>query len=149
VSRRCSKARLGAWLRSYASRPGGQKGFSFIEVLLALALVGILGVSIPGALSIANKTTIISNVHTMAESLARSQMDYVQSQTYDILNNPPVYAVLSNLPAGYSITQTTARLNPKGDDAANDDGLQRITVTVTYGTNVSYTLVDFKVNFNP
>ncbi|MFC1910748.1 prepilin-type N-terminal cleavage/methylation domain-containing protein [Chloroflexota bacterium] len=124
-------------------------GFTLLEVLLSMALVGILGVAIPSALSIANKTTIISNEHTMAESLARSQMDYMQNQIYDSTNNPPTYSMLADLPTGYSITQTIARLDPKGNGTADDDGLQQITVTVKRGTNIAYTLVDFKVNYNP
>lgn len=127
-----------------------QNGFSLIEVLLAMALVGILGAAVPGAFSTANKTTIIGNEHTMAESLARSQMDYVQNQTYDSTDNPPVYTVLSNLPTGYSIvTPMAARLDPKGDGTANDDGLQQITVTIKQGTSIVYTLIDFKVNLSP
>ncbi|MFC1861662.1 prepilin-type N-terminal cleavage/methylation domain-containing protein [Chloroflexota bacterium] len=128
---------------------GDEKGFSLLEVMLAMALAGILGVAIPSALSTANKTTIICNEHTLAESLARSQMDYIQNQTYDKTNNPPVYNVLSNTPTGYSIVTEMARLDPKGDGTANDDGLQQITVTVKHGTNITYTLVDFKVDFNP
>jgi prepilin-type N-terminal cleavage/methylation domain-containing protein len=127
-----------------------QKGFSLIEVLLAMALVGILGVSIPSALSGANRATITTNQHTMAESLARSQMDYIQNQPYDSANITPVYALLSNIPAPYSIvTPMAQRLDPKGDGISNDDGLQRITVTVKNGSTVIFTLVDFKVNFNP
>lgn len=126
-----------------------EKGFSLLEVLIALALSGILGMAVPGALSTANRTTIISNEHTISESLARSQMDYVQNQTYDKTNNPPVYSVVSNLPTGYSITQTVARLNPRGDSTANDDGLQKITVTVKHNEKIVFTLVDFKVDFNP
>jgi prepilin-type N-terminal cleavage/methylation domain-containing protein len=68
----------------------GQRGFSLIESLLAVALAGILGVSLPSALSGANRATIINNEHTTAESLARSQMDYVQNQVYDKQHNPPV-----------------------------------------------------------
>ena len=127
-----------------------QNGFSLIEVLLAMALVGILGTSVPGALSTANKTMFVSNEHTMAESVARSQMDHIQNQNYDSTNNPPVYTVLSSLPTGYSIvTPMTARLDPKVDGTANDDGLQQITVTVKHGTKIVYTLIDFKVNLNP
>jgi prepilin-type N-terminal cleavage/methylation domain-containing protein len=125
-----------------------QGGFSLIEVLLAMVLVGILGVAIPGALSTANVATIVSGEHTMAESLARSQMDYIQNQTYDKTNNPPVYAVLPNLPANYGITRLTMRLDPKGDGIANDDGLQQIAVTIMRDTRTIYTLVDFKVNLN-
>ena len=126
-----------------------QSGFSLIEVLLAMVLTGMLCVAIPSALATANKITTISNEHAIAESLARNQMDDIQNQIYNSIDNPPVYYVLSGLPAGYSITQTVTRLDPKGDGIANDDGLQQITVTVKHGINIAYTLVDFKVNYNP
>ena len=127
-----------------------QNGFSLIEVLLAMAIAGVLAIAIPGALSTANKTTLLSNEHTLAESLARSQMDYIQNETYDKTNNPPVYSVLSNLPAGYSIvTPMAERLDPKGDGTTDDDGIQKITVTIKHGTKIVYTIIDFKVNTNP
>jgi type II secretory pathway pseudopilin PulG len=122
-----------------------QNGFSLIDVLLSIALVGILSTAIPGALSIAHKTTIIGNEHTMAETVARSQMDYVQNQPYDSANTTPFYAVLSNLPAGYSIvTPMATRLDPKSDNLTSDDGLQKITVTVKHDMETVYTLISFK-----
>jgi hypothetical protein len=41
------------------------------------------------------------------------------------------------------------RLDPKEDGTANDDGLQQITVTVKRGTEIVYTLIDFKNNLTP
>jgi prepilin-type N-terminal cleavage/methylation domain-containing protein len=127
-----------------------QNGFSLLEVILAVALVGILGITIPGALSTANKTTMVGGEHTTAESVARSQMDYIQNQSYDSTNTTPVYAVLTGLPGDYSIvTPMATRLDPKGDGTANDDGLQRITVTVKRGAKTVYTLIDYKNNLTP
>jgi prepilin-type N-terminal cleavage/methylation domain-containing protein len=127
-----------------------EKGFSLIEILLAMALIGILGTAIPSALSGANRATITASQHITAESLARSQMDYIQDQPYDSANATPVYTVIPDLPASYSIvTPMAQRLDPMGNGTANDDGLQQITVTVKYHDKVVYTLVDFKVNFNP
>jgi len=127
-----------------------EEGFSLIEVLLAMLLVGILGTAIPNALSGANRATITASEHTTAESLARSQMDYIQNQPYDSANITPFYATLPNLPSSYSIvTPVATRLDPRGDGTATDDGLQQITVTVKHGTKAIFTLVDFKVNFNP
>jgi prepilin-type N-terminal cleavage/methylation domain-containing protein len=127
-----------------------QMGFSLIEVLLAIAILGIIVPVIPAALSVANRTTMISNEHTVAESLARSQMDYVQNQSYDSQNSTPEYLVLPDLPVGYSIvTPMATRLDPLGDGTARDDNLQRITVTVKRGTKTLYTLVSNKVNFKP
>jgi prepilin-type N-terminal cleavage/methylation domain-containing protein len=127
-----------------------QAGLSLIEVLLSVALIGILGTAIPGALSVANRATLTTAQHTTAESLARSQMDYIQNQPYDTANSTPVYALIPNIPAPYSIvTPMAQRLDPKGDGTENDDGLQQITVTVKQNDTVVYTLVDFKVNFHP
>jgi prepilin-type N-terminal cleavage/methylation domain-containing protein len=126
-----------------------QSGFSFIEVLVAMLLAAILGLAVPGALSTANKTTVVSNQLTLVESLGRSQMDYIQRQSYDRLNNPPVYNSISGIPAGYSIVTQTVLLDPKGDGAASDDDLQKITVDVKHGEEIVYTLVDYKVDVSP
>lgn len=127
-----------------------QAGFSLIEVLLALALIGVLGTAIPSALSGANRATITAKQHTTAESLARSQMDYVQNQPYDTDNVTPVYALIPEIPVPYSIvTPMAQRLDPRGDGTANDDGLQQITVTVKHGEKIVFTLVDVKLNFSP
>jgi prepilin-type N-terminal cleavage/methylation domain-containing protein len=127
-----------------------ESGFSLIEVLLAMLLVGILGTTIPSALAGANRATMTANQHTTAESLARSQMDYIQDQPYDSANTTPVYFLIPDIPASYSIvTPMAQRLDPIGDGVANDDGLQQITVAVMQGDKVVFTLVDFKVNFDP
>ena len=42
-------------LQNHSKR--NERGLSLIEVLMAMALAGILSVTIPSALSIANKTT--------------------------------------------------------------------------------------------
>ena len=121
-----------------------------IEVLLAMLLIGILGTTIPSALSGANRATITVATHTTAESLARSQMDYVQSQPYDSVHSTPVYALITDIPASYSIvTPMAQRLDPRDNGTANDDGLQLITVAVEHNGSVVFTLIDYKVNFNP
>ena len=124
-----------------------EAGFSLIEILLAVALVGILSAAVPGALSGASRATITTSEHTTAQSLARSEMDYVQSQPYDSTVASPVYAVITDVPPSYSIdTPVAVRLDPRNDGTANDDGLQQITVTVRRNGRDVYTLVDYKVN---
>ena len=122
-----------------------EEGFSLIEILLAIALVGILGAAIPSALSGANLTTMRCNQRTMAESLARNQMDYIQNQPYDSENITPFYNVLPDLPP-YNIETTVTRMDPRSNGILSDDGLQQIIVEVKHGTQTLFTLIDFKVN---
>ncbi len=123
----------------------GQNGFSLIDVLLALALAGILGAAIPSALSQANLTAMRVNQRTIAESLARNQIDFIQNQTYDSGNITPVYNLLPDLPP-YNIETTVTRLDPRNNGILSDDGMQLIVVDVKLGTQTLFTLVDYKVN---
>ena len=108
-----------------------QKGQTLIEVLIAIAILGVVAVAFLTALTTASGALIIADEHTTAESLARSQQEYVKSQDYDAINNPPQYSIDSNIiPDGYSVELDAIRLDPEGDGTGNDDGIQEITVEV-------------------
>jgi hypothetical protein len=58
--------------------------------------------------------------------------------------------LLPDLPDPYRIiTPVAERLDPKEDGFDNDDGIQKITVAIKHGNDTVFTLIDFKVNFNP
>ncbi len=86
---------------------GKSRGFILIEVLIAIALIGIVAIAILGALSTSSKVLSIADERTTAESLARRQMEYVKSQGYNpasvLNNNNPTYEKISGIPEGYSI----------------------------------------------
>ena len=63
-----------------------EKGFSLVEVLVALALLGIIGAAFLSGLATASKSILIADERTTAESLARSQMEYVKKQDYSTTN---------------------------------------------------------------
>ena len=124
-----------------------ERGFSLIEVIIALALLGIIAVVFLGGLATASKAILVADVRTTAESLARSQMEHVKSQNYDKDNDPPQYTLLlSDIPDGYYIDITPERLDPNEDGTENDDGIQKITVTIKHGTEQVITLEDYKVD---
>lgn len=127
-----------------------QRGVGLIEVVFTLGLLGIVGIAFLGALATASSAIIISDERATAESLARSEMEYVKSQDYS--SAPWSYELPSGtsptgqfpekwwdpehhtLPPGYdayTVKVEAEWLDPLGDGDDNDDGLQKITVTVT------------------
>ena len=124
---------------------GNQQGFSLIEVLVSLALLGTIVAGILGALASSSVATHIDDERTTAQALAQSQIEYVWDQSYDSVRDPPQYEVLTDLPQGYTITCTASRLDPEGDGLGDDDGLQKITVTVSHAGKSVITLEAYKV----
>jgi prepilin-type N-terminal cleavage/methylation domain-containing protein len=126
-----------------------QRGFTLIEVIIALGLLGVIGIAFLGALATASSGIIVSDERATAESLARSEMEYVKSQEYSSAEwsyelplpedwpepLPDWWDSNHALPDGYenyTATVVASRLDPKGDGYGSDDGLQKITVTITF-----------------
>jgi len=138
------KLRLDSKIRKACQ--GSSRGFTMIEVVIAIALIGIIGVAVLSALSTASMALIIADERATAESLARSQMEYVKNSPYDNVNDPPEYLPDPGAdPEGYDIVITAERLNPDPDNPPeDDDGIQKITVTVSRDGEVKVTLEDYK-----
>ena len=120
-----------------------QKGFSLIEVVIAIGLLGVIAASFLGALGTASKVLFIADERATAESLARSQMEYVKKQAYNGDNvTYGTYATITGIPQGYTIygynqsqpTLFAQRWDPiSGNITASETGIQRIAVTVGHG----------------
>lgn len=128
-----------------------EKGLTLVEVLVALAILGLVGVIFLSGLGTSFVTTTVNQERIDAEGLAKSQMEYVKSQDYDDVHNPPQYAVIAagSIPPGYFIAVIAQRLDPLNDGTGNDDGIQKITVNVYKGQDAGgqllITLVGYKV----
>jgi len=61
---------------------GNSRGFTLIEVLIALAILGVAGVAFLTALTTASTAIIVGDERTTAESLVRSELEYVTSQPF-------------------------------------------------------------------
>ena len=125
----------------------GQKGATLIEVLIAIALLGMIAVPFLTALSTSSRALIIADERTTAESLVRGEIEYVKSQDY--CDAPWSYEVTSTgstpsvpghpdwlashaLPDNckdYSLTVDASPVEGKGE------GIQNITVTVKRNTD--------------
>ena len=123
------------------------KGFTFIEVVIALGVLGIIAVGFLSGLGTASKTLSIADERQTANNLAEAQIENVKKQSYDSSNNPPQYSLMPDIPDHYSIDQPLAeRLDPDLDGFDDDDGIQKITVTVRHDGKEVLTVEDYKVN---
>jgi len=59
-----------------------QKGFTFIEVLMGVAIMGLIVAAFMLALVTAFKANMLAEVRTTADALARAQMEYIKAQLY-------------------------------------------------------------------
>jgi len=125
-----------------------EKGFSLLEVMLAIALMGIIAVAFLGAMATGSRAIFIADERATAESLARSQMEYVKNLPY--VNEATEYGIDPNLTPnltldGYAISVAVDPL------LSPDDGIQKITVMIYHPEeeieeNKVITLEDYKVD---
>ena len=119
-----------------------KNGFSLVEVLVALALLAIVGGGFLMVLANSSSNALTSDNRATAESIARTQMEWVKSLPYDGSDNPPAYspeALAAPLSAAnWKVLVSAVRLDPKNDGISNDDGLQKITITVQFNQTGSW-----------
>lgn len=83
-----------------ARRLKRQEGQLLIEVLIALAILGIVVVAFLSGLATASRSIIIADERTTAESLTRTELEYVKSQ--------PLSVPCPSSPWSYKATQDAA-----------------------------------------
>jgi prepilin-type N-terminal cleavage/methylation domain-containing protein len=134
-----------------------ERGFSLVEVVIAIALLGIVGVAFLGGLSTASKAIFTADERATAESLARTEMEYVRNQDYSIA--PWDYELPSGtssgvfpswwntanhtLPAGYAgyTVNVSTTLLPSH---STDDGIQKIAVDIKHLNKEIFTLEGYR-----
>lgn len=139
-----------------------EKGFSLVELIIAIALIGIIGVAFLSALAIGHKAISIADERTTAESLARSQMEDIKEQDYInySVDDHEEYLKIKP-PSDYTIKVKAVPIdafsegrdpflfNPEKGAYENDVGLQLITVTIHHLDKEILTLEGYKVDRRP
>ena len=125
-----------------------EKGATLVEELMTVAIIGV-GIVI----LVAMITTGVIGVRTvddkvLAESLARSQLEIIKDAAYEADPGTSPYPSVTLLP-GYIVSVSIEYWNAGSGTfttSQRNDGLQKITVTVsTGGTNIIQTAA-FKVD---
>ena len=125
--------------RIFTSR---ESGVTLIEAVVALAILGTIGVTFLSGLATTSKAAFIADEQATAESLAQSQMEWVKNAGYSY--NATAYSS-APIPSSkdyinYSATIAAEPLhNP-------DDGIQKITVTVKRSDEGVIKLEGYKVD---
>lgn len=127
-----------------------EKGFSLIEMLLSIALLGLIATVLITSLAITSKGLLIADERETAKNLAESQMEYVKEQlyiNYSVLEHD-VYPISTTISTpGYSVNCTAVPIDPVTHEPFNDDlGLQLITVTIKHNDKEVITLEGYKVD---
>ena len=116
-----------------------QKGFILLEILVGLALLGIIAVAFLNGLTTTFRGITVSQERVTAESLAKSQIEYIKVQRYiRIADYNPEYPAtryeLVDVPADLVGAGYTVEINPPQTViSGNGTGgfeLQSITVAV-------------------
>jgi prepilin-type N-terminal cleavage/methylation domain-containing protein len=119
-----------------------EKGFSMVETVISILLIGILATAYLGALSTCLRVLIDTDRQQTARTLAEHQLEYIKGLAYALTYTP------DSIPdeyGGYSVTVSTSEVVDR------DTNLQKIKILVSFhGKPVvmtdGATLQGFKVN---
>ncbi len=115
-----------------------QSGLTLVEMLVSVAILGIITVALFNGFSTASRGVSIADERETAKNLAESQMEYVKDQVYAASYAPS--PELSNEYAGYSANISVSTV------PARDGNIQKITVIVKHQDKEVTRLEGYKVN---
>ena len=111
----------------------GQRGFTLIETIVAVAIFAAIGVVLMSGLSTGYKSLEISQESTYAEGLAKSQVEYIKAQDYISVANYPAdgpYDVI-DIPAHLAAAGYSVEINaPETVDVAGVSGYESQSITI-------------------
>lgn len=137
-----------------------EKGFTFIEVLVALVVLSVTVLAFMAGLQTATEARALAQTWTTAESLASSMIESVKADPYVAASSGSVasYSVI-DAPSNFTIA-TLNRNNNQMDGivygipwntvtnapyTGTDPDIQSITVIILFGGKEVFRLKDFKV----
>jgi prepilin-type N-terminal cleavage/methylation domain-containing protein len=123
------------------SLKGGQRGYMLVEVIVAVAIVGIIAVAFLSALTSGYLALVLADENTVAESLTRTEFERVRQMSYELTAD---YERLEPAPPpGYNV-QVYVDFYP--NDAEGDSGIKVVTVEVSHQEEPVLTTKSYKVD---
>jgi type II secretory pathway pseudopilin PulG len=138
------------WFRRIKVRFQEETGIGLVESLAAVAILGTAGVAFVLSLSTGAIAVRESDQETVAQSLARAQLEYTKNYPYHAAPTSYPYVYTYNqtynpnpitLPGGYAVSVVVSTISQAGGNTS----IQKITVTISRaGANI-LTIADYKV----
>lgn len=119
-----------------------ERGFTLVEMLVSVAILGVTGVAFLSGFSTASRGDSIIDERETAKNLAESQMEYIKNQAYTASIGAGTYAP-TPIPweyAGYSVTVSADNITSR------DGNIQKIKVIVKRQDKEVTQLEGYKVN---
>ncbi len=126
----------------------GETGQSLVEVLVAVAIVGLALVIIIAGLSTGSMGVRTASDRVTAENLARSQLELIKDAAYSPDPTVSPYPTVFPLP-GYPVTvEIEYWIAPSGPftSTVRDDGLQKVAVGISGVAGALVQLEGYKVD---
>ena len=122
-------------IKRFFAVSNGSQGSMLMETVIALTIIGALGTAVLLGVQAAHTSSDLVETHSIAETLARNQMEYMFIQPY--ATPPAAYVSIEDAPEmtfnvdpGYTIT-ALAVVFTEGDPAYVDDAdIEKVIVTV-------------------
>ncbi len=108
------------WLRRFTRDDAGAL---LVETVLAVVVFTLVGTAVMAGLSTAHSSGAGTERQSVAENIARNQMEYMFSLPYQ---DPPSSYPLISVPGGYAVTCTAETYGAGGLDT------EKVVVTVTF-----------------
>ncbi len=127
-------------VREWLGKPGvvrDERGISLVESLIAVAILGGVVITFVLALSTGSLAVRESDQEVVAQSLARTQLEYTKGYTYD--PEATTYPTVDT-PAGYAISVSVTSVPD------TDTDIQKVTATISREGEEILIVEDYKVN---
>lgn len=120
----------------------GESGITLLETVIAVAILSYIAAAFLSGVATSSKGVYTADVQATAESLARSQMEWAKNASYSYnatsYSTAPIPTTKDYI--NYSANITAEPLHEP------DDGIQKITVTITRSGEAVYRLEGYKVD---
>ena len=116
----------------------GERGTGLLEIMVALGILGFMGVGFMSALSTSTRATSTVDVQVVSEKLAREVSAEIMRQPWN-----GSYSVTVVPPGGYTFSITTDTAPPTVS-RTNGSNLQRITVSISRGGKPALSVVTYR-----